>query len=74
MGIRAGWLLGDENGQGAYWSDTDALEKDLELLNSMFRYMTPGQRARVLKRVLNSVAGQLDKEIGEDREGDYPHC
>lgn len=70
MGIKAGWLLGDENGQEAYRSDTDKLEKDLELLNSMFRYMTPGQRARVLKRVLNSVAGQLGKEIGEDREGD----
>ncbi len=46
------------------------LEKDLVLVNSTFRYMTPGQRARVLTRVLNSVVGQLGKEIGENREGD----
>lgn len=64
MGIKAGWLLGDEDGQPALRTDADALEKDLELLNSMFRYMTPGQRARILKRVLNSISGQLDKDFG----------
>jgi hypothetical protein len=55
MGIKAGGLLGDEDGQPALLSNAGALEKDLELLNSMFRYMTPGQRARILKRVLNST-------------------
>ncbi|EOZ9374009.1 helix-turn-helix transcriptional regulator [Raoultella ornithinolytica] len=67
MGIKAGWLLGDEDGQPALRSDADALEKDLELLNSMFRYMTPGQRARILKRVLNSISGQLDKDFDGSR-------
>lgn len=70
MGIKAGWLIGDEDGQPVSRSDADALEKDLELLNSMFRYMTPGQRARILKRVLNSVSSQLDKEVGRSREGE----
>ena len=55
MGIKAGGLLGNEEGQPGLRSDAGAFEKDLELLNSMFRYMTLGQRARILKRVLNST-------------------
>lgn len=70
MGIKPGWLLGDEDGKSSQEADSSALDKDLELLNSMFRYMTPGQRARVLKRVLNGVSAQLEKEIRESGEGE----
>lgn len=50
------WGFGDGDGKQSQEADSNALDKDLELLNSMFRYMTPGQRARVLKRVLNGVS------------------
>ena len=70
MGIKPGWLLGDEDGKPSQEADSNALDKDLELLNSMFRYMTPGQRARVLKRVLNGVSAQLERQISESGEGE----
>lgn len=70
MGIKPGWLLGDEDGSPSQEADSSALDKDLELLNSMFRYMTPGQRARVLKRVLNGVSSQLERQISESGEGE----
>lgn len=39
---------GDGDGNPSQEAVSNALDKDLELLNSMFRYMTPGQRTRVL--------------------------
>ncbi|HFH2546551.1 TPA: helix-turn-helix domain-containing protein [Klebsiella aerogenes] len=68
-GVSVSWLLGEEEGTRAAVPEAPNVDKDIELMNSLFRYMTPTQRANILKRILASVSGQLEKEIGEDREG-----
>jgi transcriptional regulator with XRE-family HTH domain len=69
-GVSASWLLGEDANDFAAVPEPRSVEKDIELLNSLFRYMTPTQRASVLKRILASVSGQLDKDVSEDREGE----
>lgn len=60
MEIKAGWFLGDDEGIICHKDDVSSMEKDLELLNSLFKYMAPAQRGRVLKRVLASVIRQME--------------
>ncbi|WP_220428037.1 helix-turn-helix domain-containing protein, partial [Klebsiella pneumoniae] len=62
-GVSASWLLGEDANDFAAVPEPRSVEKDIELLNSLFRYMTPAQRASVLKRILASVSGQLDKDV-----------
>lgn len=57
-GVSASWFF-DEDAELETEPHISSVEKDLELLNSLFRYMTPVQRKRVLKRVLASVSHQL---------------
>ena len=70
MRISSSLGIWDGDGNQSQETDSNALDKDLELLNSMFRYMTPGQRARVLKCVLNGVFAQLEREINASGEGE----
>lgn len=64
-GVSASWFFG-EGGELESEPHVSSVEKDLELLNSLFKYMTPAQRRRVLKRVLASVAHQIDQDAGDD--------
>ncbi|EQB2482552.1 helix-turn-helix domain-containing protein [Klebsiella michiganensis] len=64
-GVSASWFFG-EGGELESEPYVSSVEKDLELLNSLFKYMTPAQRRRVLKRVLASVAHQIDQDAGDD--------
>lgn len=66
MGFKAGWFLGDEDDSLPPKEIISDAEKDLELLNDLFRYMKPAQRSRVLKRVLASVSRQLDHVADND--------
>lgn len=58
-GVTASWFFGESSEQ-EHDTHVDDVEKDLELLNNLFKYMTPVQRSRVLKRVLASISRQLD--------------
>ena len=66
MGIKAGWFLGDDEEFASPKDGISEIEKDLELLNNLFKYMAPVQRGRVLKRVLASVARQIDRNVEGD--------
>ncbi|MBM7218800.1 helix-turn-helix transcriptional regulator, partial [Enterobacter hormaechei] len=66
MGIKAGWFLGDDEEFACPKDGISEIEKDLELLNNLFKYMAPVQRGRVLKRVLASVARQIDHNVDGD--------
>ncbi|HDS2561245.1 helix-turn-helix domain-containing protein [Klebsiella aerogenes] len=68
--VSISWFLGEEEGTRAAVPEVPNVDKDIELMNSLFRYMTPAQRANILKRILASVSGQLDKCSEEGTEGD----
>ncbi len=60
-GVSASWFFGEN--QESEDSSEKSVAKDLELLNGLFRYMSPTQRGQILKRILDSLSEQLDPEI-----------
>lgn len=60
-GVSASWFFGES--QESEDSSEKSVAKDLELLNGLFRYMSPTQRGQILKRILDSLSEQLDPEI-----------
>lgn len=68
-GVSASWFFGEREGaELENEPHISSAENDLELLNSLFRYMTPMQRRRVLRRVLASVSHQID-HLAESDDG-----
>ncbi|WP_220427715.1 helix-turn-helix domain-containing protein, partial [Klebsiella pneumoniae] len=72
-GVSASWLLGEDANDFAAVPEPRSVEKDIELLNSLFRYMTPAQRASVLKRILVYLDNWIKMlvKIGKGSSSDF---